>query len=603
MHEDGSVDNTFEVDENVEFSGRIQVDSIGRLVFASESMLGSTTLLRLDSNGSLDENFKVPTSSRYWGRQNDRVFFHHGTFLNRSLDDGSLDPKFRSTLIAQGFTNMNTAVDGKNRIIIRQFPRKLLRLAPLGGADPLTHEINLARTPSGFWVSPQTNEIYTWGGGEVRRYFENGERDFGYESPSLPAGSSVRFATDGSVFILGGQIYGGGLYFARILPEGGIAGRPQPGYNRFSNPFPAGIRSVHVLGSGQILTSGRFDVVSGTISEYFAKLNQDGSRNDGFVPDEVDIPEKFSSKNLGVRSMLPLKDGRILAIGGFSNFRPYGRRMIRLHQSGEVDTTFRDPNLGNLNFEDASTNRLLEFENYYLVARDYNGIQGINKLGPAKVFKNGAVSQSFILEAPVIAEKIEVRDMTKTTGDKIITVGKFRFLSPNGFDNRSLAFRSEFNGDLDSSFFFIGEPNLDFQRVLALPDGRIVGALYDSTTDTTLIRRFLSNGAVDPTFEEVFVEGVVRALEELPSGKIAVGGKFVAANGVERSNLLLVNYDGSLNPYDVPLQTQVNDFGLEKNGDLLVGAERLNIDAPRKPFENRLLIRLKNPDKHSAQKN
>ncbi len=134
---------------------------------------------------------------------------------------------------------------------------------------------------------------------------------------------------DGSVFAVAlqpdGRIVVGGDFnrinqvernrIARLNSDGSVdtTFNPGPGPN-------TGIRSLALQRDGRILVGGVFTSVDGAARNRIARLNQDGSLDLSFDPGE--------GANEVVRWVVPQADGKVLIVGGFSQFD--GSQCVRL---------------------------------------------------------------------------------------------------------------------------------------------------------------------------------------------------------------------------------------------------------------------------------
>ncbi len=110
----------------------------------------------------------------------------------------------------------------------------------------------------------------------------------------------------------------------------------------FANPaFADDVWSIGIQTDGRILAGGWFRNAGGTSRNYVARLNADGTLDTSFVDPQFD--------NV-VYSLAIQSDGRVV-VGGFferlgSPAVPF-RSLVRLTTTGELDSTFENPNLNN----------------------------------------------------------------------------------------------------------------------------------------------------------------------------------------------------------------------------------------------------------------
>ena len=168
---------------------------------------------------------------------------------------------------------------------------------------------------------------------------------------------------------------------------------------------------------------------------------------------------------------------------------------------------------------------------------------------------------------------------------KIVSVGDFNVLTPNGSAsiNRNFIARLNADGTVDPTF----DPRANsFVYAVALQaDGGIVvggdftalapggGAMLPQT-----IARVNPDGTVDPTFDPS-ANTMVNALTVQIDGRILVGGRFttLAPNGatpVTRNYLARVNVDGSLDASFNPNPNSIlGAIAVQADGRILIGGE------------------------------
>jgi uncharacterized delta-60 repeat protein len=191
----------------------------------------------------------------------------------------------------------------------------------------------------------------------------------------------------------------------------------------------------------------------------------------------------------------------------------------------------------------------------------------------------------------------EIYALLEQPDGQVVIAGNF--LGLNGALRRHLA-RIDANGRLDEAFNNSFGPDGPVQAVALQPDGKlIVGGTFgafDSEARRS-VARLNPDGTLDRTF---FVdvrfddrEGSVRAVAVQPDGRILIGGSFRSVNDLERTNLIRLYADGSLDHnFDPPpaFESQYGSVDIVRvlpDGKLLVGG---SMGAQR-----RLLHRL-NPD-------
>ena len=106
---------------------------------------------------------------------------------------------------------------------------------------------------------------------------------------------------------------------ARLNPDGSVDTNFNPG----AGPN-AGIRCLALQPDGKILVGGVFTSVDGAPRNRIARLKEDGSLDSGFDPGE--------GASEVVRWVVPQADGKVVIVGGFSQFAGSPCvRLARLH--------------------------------------------------------------------------------------------------------------------------------------------------------------------------------------------------------------------------------------------------------------------------------
>ena len=163
---------------------------------------------------------------------------------------------------------------------------------------------------------------------------------------------------------------------------------------------------------------------------------------------------------------------------------------------------------------------------------------------------------------------------------KIMIAGYFKMI--DGQTRSSIA-RLNADGTLDPTF----NANLstrtgltdqvDIRSMTVQPDGKILiaGRIF-SNSDIYVERvlRLNSDGSPDPTLTTIpqaDFDGVVFDAQQMPNGKILVGGYFTSANGNARANIIRYNSNGSFDPtFNVVLNEECSDIVLQPDGKYVI---------------------------------
>ncbi|HTJ50523.1 MAG TPA: T9SS type A sorting domain-containing protein [Cyclobacteriaceae bacterium] len=167
--------------------------------------------------------------------------------------------------------------------------------------------------------------------------------------------------------------------------------------------------------------------------------------------------------------------------------------------------------------------------------------------------------QAFVVSAPYY----DVSGIALQSNGKIIVVGSF---NQSGYNCIA---RLNSDGSIDNTFAHL-DPPYGYLSTLAV-DGK--DNIY--TGDGHRLYKLNSNGAVLPGFPiQISVSEVFYALE--PYGdKVIVGGNFTMINNVSRTNMAIVNNDGSIDPFFISGLTSISKIKLTSEGNFLILDENL----------------------------
>jgi uncharacterized delta-60 repeat protein len=348
LNSDGSVDETFDIGfgfNNTVFSIVLQSDGKILVGGAFDSYNGETAnrIIRLNANGSVDETFDIGIGS-------------NGSVRSIILQS---DAKI---LVGGAFDSYNG--ETANRII---------RLNTNGSRDE-TFDIG-----NGFNGSVQSIALQSDGkilvGGVFTSY--NGETSNTIirlnANGSVDETFDIGFGFNGNVFSIvlqsDGKILFGGAFdsyngetanrIIRLNANGSVDETFDIG-----NGFNGIVFSIVLQSDGKILVGGEFSSYNGETSNRIIRLNANGS-----VDETFDIGSGFNSN---VFSIVLQSDGKILVGGGFTSYNgETSNRIIRLNSDGSNDTLgevkfLSNTNLPNANLsvdeENSSLNLILPFE-------------------------------------------------------------------------------------------------------------------------------------------------------------------------------------------------------------------------------------------------
>ena len=144
------------------------------------------------------------------------------------------------------------------------------------------------------------------------------------------------------------------------------------------------VNRIVVQPDGKILIMGSFNNVNGVALKRIARLNADGSVDQGF-----DVGTG-TSNTLSDIALQP--DGKILLAGSFTTFNSVqARRLVRLHPDGSVDTSFDTSPAA----DDDVASVAIDPVGRLLVGGDFTTWHGITRNGMARLNADGSLDTSF----------------------------------------------------------------------------------------------------------------------------------------------------------------------------------------------------------------
>jgi uncharacterized delta-60 repeat protein len=348
------------------------------------------------------------------------------------------------------------------------------------------------------------------------------------------------------------------------LDEGFNAGT---GANNTSGPSNT-VTQIIIQSNNKILIGGIFNAVNGVArSAGIARLEANGTLDTTFAPVNP------LSNTSGVRLALQA-DGKILAGFGVNSTVPATTSTLYRFNSadGTLDTTFTS-------IVNAGVSAILpEDDGKIIIGGAFSQVNGVFKNALARLNPGGATDNSFnyILAFPGSARIAAIQ-----ADGKILVAGNFEYVNETPRSNFA---RFNADGSLDESFnVTVSFANNGFTSILTVVpqlDGKIViGGNFTTVNGQTVnrITRLRADGSIDPDFNIASTagpNGTVTAVVNLPDGKIFVIGSFTAFSGSARPGLVRLNQNGSVDiTFDAPFTSGGNTITatmLQSDGKLLL---------------------------------
>ena len=364
----------------------------------------------------------------------------------------------------------------------------------------------------------------------------------------------------------------------RILPQSGILNSPttgglDPSFNPTLQTYPGYANASAVQADGKIIIGGYFNVINGLSKRNLVRFNVDGMLDATF---NVDI-------NSSVTAVAIQSDGKIVIGGYFGSVNNIDRfTLARLNSDGSLDTSFF-----NLTYASAPIDLAIQPDGKIIIvgysseiirlnsdgsldtsftASVNNGLVQAVALQPnGKVIIGGffsSVNNTSLMSGlallntdgsldtafnPNIGTSSFVNDVALQTDGKIVISGNF-LINGNQFNG---VVRLNSNGSLDNSFNTDGGgADSQVNSIAISPNGKIIASGYFSVyngENRTRIVQLNSNGTLDMAFNGGFnVDATINTVNYFPDNKIFAGGFFTSYNGVSRDTGIRLNSNGTI---------------------------------------------------------
>ena len=287
------------------------------------------------------------------------------------------------------------------------------------------------------------------------------------------------------------------------------------------------------VNAGKIVVGGGFTSMNNIQRNGIARLNSDGSLDQGFTPG--------SGANGVVRSVALQSDGKVVIAGEFSEFNGVARNNIaRLNIDGTLDESF-NPGAGS----DATIWSVVVAETpsrKIFIGGEFIEFNGIFRGGVARLNENGSLDSSYDsgggADGPVYA-------MVVMSDGRLIIGGSFDNVD---FTSRPRIARLMGTGGLDPTFVpGIGANDAIYALTLQTDDKVLVGGVFTSINGTRRngVARLFNNGTVDTSFLDTAYndfaglavtygydpQPYVNSIGVQSDGAVMIGGAFYKVGG------------------------------------------------------------------------
>jgi uncharacterized delta-60 repeat protein/uncharacterized repeat protein (TIGR01451 family) len=494
LNSDGSVDNTFNIGtgaNNIIYSVAIQPDGkiLAGGLFTLFNSVSKNRLVRLNGDGSIDNTFNI------------------GTGISATVDFGiySIAIQSDSKILAGGWFNVFNGI-ARNTIVRLNADGSLDNTFTVG-AGSTTYPV--------YSITLQSDNRILAGGAFTS--FNNIAKNY-----------IVCLNTDGS--------------------EGGVA---------VCKGADNSVSSIVVQPDDKILVGGSFENFNGVARNRLARLNPDGT---------VDHTFKIGTgADSDVGPIVLQVDGKILAGGAFTTFNGIASsRLIRLNQNGSIDNTF---NIGT-GANNYVYTMAIQPDGKILVGGIFTTFNSAVSNRLVRLNSDGSIDNTFNIG---LGANNYVFSLAVQADGKILVGGAFTNF--NGAASKRFI-RLNQDGSMDNTFNVTLTISYSANAILLQPDGKILFSNNGVITKSPI--RLNTDGSVDNTFNTGILDSVVSAIALQADGKIIAGGSFTKVNGITRGRLVRFNPDGTIdNGFDTNtgfnFDGGVSAIALQKSGKIFVG--------------------------------
>ena len=527
---DGTLDTTFDC-AACDFSiGSAVAGSDGKIVVAGSIFSEATNtsgakIQRLNADGSLDTTFNspfgVPVSQ-----------LSSSAIVEAIQPDGKVLVSVRTS--STGFTGYLLYRLNNNGSIDNTFST----ISFAGGRNQFETVVKVVVLPTGA-ILVATDSYGISNGANLVRFNPDGTRDTTFEPPAL-TGTSGAFGTgflindfevltDGSILIVGNFNSVNAVArvnIAKLLPAGNVDLTFAPP-NAFQPSESAD--GIDIYPDGRILVSTQ---TPGGADRFIRYLANGGLDNIFISPANLQLINKFDIDDLD----------NVLVDGVFADNGNSINKFARLNNDGSVNSAF----IVNYGVGGSVSNLAIQSDGKVIIAGDFSQVSGVPRINFARLNANGTLDATF---DPGTGFNGTVEKIVVQPDGKILIGGSFTTYNDSG-DGKIIRLNAD--GSLDTTF----SPNADGTvfSIALQPDGKIlIGGSFTNIGGLTRngIARLNADGSVDTNFNPVLGNSqtgvsTIRRVVTQPDGKIIISGSFIGVNGFNRSNIVRLNADGTL---------------------------------------------------------
>ncbi|MDQ4121097.1 MAG: FG-GAP-like repeat-containing protein [Acidobacteriota bacterium] len=368
----------------------VKVQADGKIVLSDFNSLPTGTnrrdVKRLNVDGTLDASFGVSISS--YGTVYDILPLPDGKILIGGAFDaindvrrinlarlnanGTLDASFTGALIGccESITPVySIAVLPTGKILVGVNNNLIILNSDGTGGARVSGNFGFVKAI----VVQSDGKILVGGSNGIFRLNANNSIDTSFNVTVNGQVEDILLSMDGKILISGSftQVNGANRgRIARIGADGSLD-------NSFNPPGGANntVETIALQSDGKVVIGGMFTAVNGANRFYLARLNADGSLDEGYV----------SNANYFVHSVLVQPDGKILAGGEFTILNDVSRsRYARLNSDGSLDASFNVGSGANIYVNDIA----LQADGNILLGGSFTRVNNNSRIGIARLLNS-----------------------------------------------------------------------------------------------------------------------------------------------------------------------------------------------------------------------
>ncbi|RDC61624.1 delta-60 repeat domain-containing protein [Adhaeribacter pallidiroseus] len=363
---------------------------------------------------------------------------------------------------------------------------------------------------------------------------------------------------------------------ARLKSDGSLDLNFDPG-----NSVDNSITAIAIQPDGKIIIGGMFTTYDGKPQNKLARLNKNGTLDETFHTGNA-AANNFTigtGANNYINAIELQADGKIIVGGYFTTTSGfYLSKIARLNADGTIDTSF-NPGFGVNNTVNTVA---VQPDGKIIIGGSFTAVNNISRIRIARLNPDGSLDTSFDAGMEVSSDATTKLDKVLLQPDgKVLIAGDF--VSVKGSPQRYFA-RLNADGSLDVTFNTGGGADGIVSYLLLQPDGKVVLAGdFENINETSSrhIARLNADGTLDNTFVPGSgADGKIVTLALFPDGNIVAAGSFTSYSDVECQNLVQVTSVGKLNTqYNITKgnSSKVKAILIQSDGKILIGGSFSNV--------------------------